>query len=63
MSTRCNIAALLKESAHYHQKCVIVVTHSADMAKKADMIYGLKKGVLQVIENRNSSIKTRNDKT
>lgn len=44
-----NIAALLKESAHYHKKCVIVVTHSADMAREADVVYGIKKGVLQVI--------------
>jgi putative ABC transport system ATP-binding protein len=53
--TAANIAALLKESAHYHKKCVIVVTHSAEMAREADVVYGIKKGVLQVIENANGS--------
>lgn len=53
--TAANIAALLKESAHYHKKCVIVVTHSADMAREADVVYGLKKGVLKVVENIGNS--------
>jgi putative ABC transport system ATP-binding protein len=48
--TAANIAALLKESAHYHKKCVIVVTHSADMAREADVLFGLKKGVFQSIK-------------
>lgn len=50
--TAANIAALLKESAHSHQKCVIVVTHSAELARVADVVYGLKKGVLQTVERR-----------
>ncbi len=49
--TASHIAALLKESAHYHNKCVIVVTHSADMAREADVVFGLKKGVLQIASN------------
>jgi putative ABC transport system ATP-binding protein len=49
--TASNIAALLKESAHYHKKCVIVVTHSAELAREADVVYGIKKGVLQNVEN------------
>jgi putative ABC transport system ATP-binding protein len=48
--TAANIAALLKESAHYHKKCVIVVTHSADMAREVDVVFGLKKGVLQTVQ-------------
>jgi putative ABC transport system ATP-binding protein len=40
---------LLKESAHYHKKCVIVVTHSAELAREADVVYGIKKGVLQTM--------------
>jgi putative ABC transport system ATP-binding protein len=47
--TAANIAALLKESAHYHKKCVIVVTHSAELAKEADVVYRLQKGVLQMM--------------
>ncbi|MDR0896810.1 MAG: ABC transporter ATP-binding protein [Oscillospiraceae bacterium] len=49
--TAANIAVLLKESAHFHNKCVIVVTHSADMAREADVVYGIKKGVLQRVES------------
>ncbi|MDR1002413.1 MAG: ABC transporter ATP-binding protein [Oscillospiraceae bacterium] len=49
--TAANIAALLKESAHYHKKCVIVVTHSAELAREADVVYGIKKGVLQNVED------------
>jgi putative ABC transport system ATP-binding protein len=47
--TAANIAALLKESAHYHKKCVIIVTHSAELAREADVVYGIKKGVLQTM--------------
>ena len=48
--TAMEIAELLKDSAHSQHKCVIVVTHSADLAKDADVVYGIKKGVLQVKE-------------
>ena len=41
-----NIVGLLKKSAYEHQKCVIIVTHSQDVAKVADVVYRLKKGVL-----------------
>lgn len=43
------ITELLKDSAHTQQKCVVVVTHSADLAKAADVVYSIKKGVLQEI--------------
>jgi putative ABC transport system ATP-binding protein len=49
-TTAENIALLLKESANKHKKCVIVVTHSADLASKADVVYSIKKGVLQVVD-------------
>ena len=48
--TAAEIAALLKDSAHNQHKCVIVVTHSADLAKEADVVYGIKKCVLQIIQ-------------
>lgn len=40
------IMELLKESAHEMNKCVIVVTHSNELAKQADVTFKLKKGVL-----------------
>lgn len=44
--TAMNIVSLLKKSAYEHQKCVIIVTHSHQVAKQADMIYSLKNGNL-----------------
>lgn len=40
--TADEIVGILKSSAHEHGKCVIVVTHSKDMAKKADVVLRLK---------------------
>ena len=40
--TASEIVKILKLSAHEHGKCVIVVTHSKDMAKEADVILRLK---------------------
>ncbi|MDC7289175.1 ATP-binding cassette domain-containing protein [Blautia schinkii] len=45
--TAAEITALLKASAHEQGKCVVVVTHSGEMAKQADVVYRLRKGVLQ----------------
>ena len=44
--TAAEIIEILKESAHQMNKCVIVVTHSNDLAKKADVVLRLKKGEL-----------------
>lgn len=41
-----DIVAILKKSAHEFNKCVIVVTHSKQVAKAADVILRLKKGSL-----------------
>jgi len=46
--TAMNIVTLLKESAYEHQKCVIIVTHSLDVARQADVVYSLKKGNLSM---------------
>jgi putative ABC transport system ATP-binding protein len=46
--TAMNIVTLLKKSAYEHQKCVIIVTHSPDIAQQADVSYSLKKGNLSV---------------
>ncbi|MCI8528153.1 MAG: ATP-binding cassette domain-containing protein [Lachnospiraceae bacterium] len=44
--TAGEIMRILKECAHEMNKCVIVVTHSNDLAKQADVIFRLKKGEL-----------------
>lgn len=44
--TAAEITAILKNSAHEQDKCVIVVTHSVDLAKQADIVLTLKKGML-----------------
>lgn len=44
--TAGEIMSILKECAHEMNKCVIVVTHSNDLAKQADVIFRLKKGEL-----------------
>lgn len=46
--TAFEITAVLKECAHQMNKCVIVVTHSNDLAKQADVVFQLKKGELQL---------------
>lgn len=43
------ITELLKKSAHEQNKCVIVVTHSNEVAREADVVMRLKKGQLQGI--------------
>ena len=45
--TAVEITNILKECAHQMNKCVIIVTHSNDLAKQADVILRLKKGELQ----------------
>ncbi len=42
--TAAEIISILKECAHEMNKCVIIVTHSNDLAKQADTIFRLKKG-------------------
>ncbi len=43
-----DITEILKESAHKMNKCVVVVTHSNELAKQADMVFRLKQGNLYV---------------
>ncbi len=44
--TANEIIAIFSELAHEKNKCVIMVTHSKEMAKKADVILTLKKGTI-----------------
>ena len=49
--TAAEITAILKECAHQMNKCVVIVTHSNELAKQADVIFRLKRGDLQVAGN------------
>lgn len=49
--TAADITAILKECAHQMNKCVVIVTHSNELAKQADVIFRLRKGDLQVAAN------------
>lgn len=44
--TQAGIIELLQKTAHEMKKCVIVVTHSNELAKSADIVYQLKEGLL-----------------
>ena len=44
--TATEIISILKECAHQMNKCVVIVTHSNELAKQADVIFRLKKGEL-----------------
>lgn len=44
--TAKEIAEILKNTAYRKKKCVIVVTHSSEVAKYADIVLNLKKGKL-----------------
>jgi len=48
--TADEITAALKESAHAFGKCVVVVTHSNEVAKQADVVLEIKRGCLKVRE-------------
>ena len=49
--TAAEITKILKNCAHQMNKCVVIVTHSNELAKQADVIFRLKKGDLQVAGN------------
>ena len=47
--TAAEITAILKESAHKSGKCVVIVTHSNELAKEADVVFQLRRGELQTL--------------
>jgi ABC-type glutathione transport system ATPase component len=49
--TAQEITQILKISAHEQGKCVVVVTHSSELAKQADVVFGLRNGKIQPLEN------------
>lgn len=44
--TQAEIITILQSLAHEHNKCVIVVTHAAEVAERADVVLKLTKGKL-----------------
>lgn len=46
--TAAEITAILKDSAHKSGKCVVIVTHSNELAKEADVLFRLRHGNLYV---------------
>lgn len=53
--TALEIIAILKECAYQMNKCVVIVTHSNELAKQADVVFHLKHGTLQVGGNKKAS--------
>ena len=51
--TAAEITAILKDSAHKSGKCVVIVTHSNELAKEADVVFQLRKGELQIFSASN----------
>ena len=49
--TANDIIAIFSELAHEKNKCVIIVTHSKELAQKADVILTLKKGTVVATED------------
>lgn len=41
------ITAVLKEGAHASGKCVVAATHSAELARQADVVLEIKRGHLR----------------
>lgn len=41
------ITAMLKDAAHRSNKCVVIVTHSHELAQEADVVFRLHRGQLQ----------------
>lgn len=51
-----SITEILKESAHKMNKCVVVVTHSNELAKQADVVFQLKRGELKIDKRGDSGM-------
>lgn len=47
--TAMSVMRILEESVHHLNKCAVIVTHSNEVAKRADVVYQLKRGTLQII--------------
>jgi putative ABC transport system ATP-binding protein len=50
--TAMDIIEVLKTSAHQHQKCVVVVSHSRIMTEQADVVFTLSHGTAEMVKTR-----------
>jgi len=50
-TTAADIIDILRRAAHENNKCVIVVTHSKQLAKQADVVLMLKDKLLRPSKN------------
>lgn len=48
--TAMSIMQILEDSVRQMNKCAVIVTHSNEIAKRADVVFRLRRGTLQVIE-------------
>ena len=48
--TAMSIMQILEDSVRQMNKCAVIVTHSNEIAKRADVVLQLRRGTLQVIE-------------
>lgn len=48
--TAMSIMQILEDSVRQMNKCAVIVTHSNEIAKRADVVFRLSRGTLQVIE-------------
>lgn len=48
--TAMSIMQILEDSVRRMNKCAVLVTHSNEIAKRADVVFRLRRGTLQVIE-------------
>ena len=54
--TAMSIMRILEESVHHLNKCAIIVTHSNEVAKRADVVFQLKRGTLQIIDTSKKNL-------
>ena len=54
--TAAEITNILKECAHKSGKCVVIVTHSNELAKSADVVMRLRKGELQISDAADTNV-------
>lgn len=47
--TAMSIMQILEESVRRMKKCAVIVTHSHEIAKRADVVFHLKRGALQIV--------------
>ena len=41
-----NVVSILVDLAHKYNKCVIIITHAAEVAEKADVVFKMDDGIL-----------------